>query len=46
MSIPRAPRKASDARTGQQWIAPEEARLPTVMKKAVESAENQTGDGE
>lgn len=25
-------------KTGQQWIAPDEARLPTVMKKAVRSA--------
>ncbi len=32
-------------KAGQEWIAPKTARLPTVMKKAVELATTQAGDG-
>ena len=38
---PKGFRRASD----QQWIAPDKARLPTVMKKAVGLIEQKIGDG-
>lgn len=41
----RAP-KGFRRSNNQQWIAPEAAQLPTVMKKAVELALKSKGDGE
>ncbi len=37
--------KGFRAKSEQQWIAPEAARLPTLMKKAVAFAVAQTGNG-